>query len=287
MRSLTVCLSHDIDRLRKSYQYITHDLRRGRVRKAAGILVRRPQREDPYWCLEKMAALEESLGVRSTCFFLQESIRPTPDPRSWKLAFGRYRFDEPDVAEAIRWLADNGWEIGLHGSYNSYRSLELLQQEKQALEQVLGREVIGIRQHYLNLDVPQTWQLQREAGFLYDASFGLKPTVGFRDGRYRPFVDPSSGMTVIPLALMECYLFRAGQGDRKRIWSIVLDLIAEAERTDALLVVLWHQRMYNAADFPGYGEVYEQFVRECQARGARFLTCEEAFLEARNAVAVE
>jgi hypothetical protein len=93
---------------------------------------------------------------------------------------------------------------------------------KSILEDVLGKEVVGIRQHYLNLDVPETWNLQHQAGFLYDASFGLKNAIGFRENRYRPFTDTESGMFIIPLAIMECYLFSTSNNDPGTIWKIHL-----------------------------------------------------------------
>ncbi len=272
MPAFTVNLSHDVDRVRKTYQYAT-DLRRGQFAQLKGLV----QRRDPFWAFDDITAVEDRYGVRSTFFFLEETISPTwTSPYSWMLAFGRYSFDDPAMVEVIRRLDAEGWEVGLHGSYNSYRDLGLLRREKARLEEVLGHSVVGGRQHYLNLDVPETWQLHRAVGLAYDASFGHKRGVGWREGRYHPFRDEASGVVVLPLAAMETNLFAAAETWEGR-WQRTLALIDEAEREGALLSVLWHQRMLNPAEFPGYAALYERLIQECQARGAEFLTCQEIY----------
>jgi peptidoglycan/xylan/chitin deacetylase (PgdA/CDA1 family) len=275
-RGFRICLTHDVDRVHKTYQYLTHDLRRGRIRNLRTLL----SKESSYWCIDELMRLEDRYGVRSTFFMLEESIKPKwLRPSSYKLAFGRYRFSDPKVSRAIRELDANGWEVGLHGSYLSYRSRELLRAEKASLESVLGHPVVGIRQHYLNLDVPETWRLQREAGFQYDASYGRLGGIGYLDERRDVFQDATTGLHVVPLALMECYLFARADHDVERAWRLTLELMDEAEHKNSLFVVLWHQRMFNDREFPGYREVYERILREGQARHASFVTCEQAVRE--------
>lgn len=277
MPEFTVCLTHDVDRIRKTYQYLTHDLRRGRL----GHLRTAFTREEPYWCFEKIMEMEAGYGVRSTWFFLDETIPPEwTRPSSWKLSFGRYRVEEPRVAETIRELDREGWEIGLHGSYRSYRDRTLLAREKATLEGVLGHPVVGIRQHYLNLDVPDTWCLQHEVGLRYDASLGLRNAVGFPSGRRHPFRDEASRMWVIPLAIMEAFLFAAAGHDAERALRLGLRLVDEAEEHGATLVLLWHPHLYNEDDFPGYSPLYARLIEACAERGARFRTCGEVYREA-------
>jgi peptidoglycan/xylan/chitin deacetylase (PgdA/CDA1 family) len=273
----TVCLTHDVDRVYKTYQYLTHDVRRGRLRGLRTLLTR----EEPYWCFPRIMEMEARHGVRSTFYFLEETIPPDwLRPSSWKLSFGRYGFRDPRVSAVIRELDAGGWEVGLHGSYRSYRDGALLAREKDSLEQVLGREVAGIRQHYLNLDVPDTWKLQRAAGLRYDASLGLRQDIGFPGGRRHPFTDPESGMFVIPLALMEGFLMNRAGRDVERAWALTLPLLDEAQAHGATFVALWHPHLYNEDDFPGLAPLYERLVAECRARGARFRTCGQVWAEA-------
>jgi peptidoglycan/xylan/chitin deacetylase (PgdA/CDA1 family) len=281
--SLTVCLTHDVDRIRKTYQYITHDLRKWRFGNLKTVL----NGVSPYWTFEKIMNIEEKYGVRSTFFFLNETIRFKPfSPSNWKLSFGRYRVSEPEVASMIRVLDEGGWEIGVHGSYNSYKNLSLLRDEKSILEDVLGKEVAGIRQHYLNLDVPETWKLQHRAGFRYDASFGLKNAIGFRENRYHPFADTESRMVIIPLTIMECYLFSTSNYNMDLIWENTLKLIDLAEKQNGVLTILWHSHYFNEDEFPGYAGMYRRIIEEAKDRGAGFITCAEVYKNYKNNVEV-
>lgn len=272
MPQLSVNLSHDVDRVHKTYQYVTHDIFRRKFSNLRYFF----SKEEPYWNFSKIIEIENKYNVRSTFFFLEESIplRIWP-PKNWFLSLGRYKFNEPEISEMIKRLDAEGWEIALHGSYRSYRNLEFIRQEKNSLEQVLGNPVIGIRQHYLNLDVPNTWKLQKEAGFFYDASYGKKKDIGYLDDKFHPFVDSTSGMFVIPLALMDRNLFYKAKNNLHEIWNLFLDLLDVAERNDAVFSILWHQRVFNEKEFPGYATIYEKIIRECKDRGANFFTCKQ------------
>lgn len=275
-KKFTICLTHDVDRVRKTHQHLTHDLRRGRARRALGIF----GRENPYWNFERIMDLEDRLGVRSTWFFLDETIPFEPmRPANWKLSLGRYSVRERKIAQTIRQLDRGGWEIGLHGSFRSYLDGDLLKKEKALLEAVLGKCVMGIRQHYLNLKIPETWILQRAAGLEYDASFGYRRGLGWRHGRHQFFHDEKSGMWVLPLAIMESNLFLESGGDRCRAKEIAAELLDEAEDREAILTLLWHPHMFSEKDFPGFADVYRWIIEEGKRRGARLRTCAGAMEE--------
>jgi len=269
--AFTVCLTHDVDRIRKTYQYFTRDLRKGSINNILKIY----NKIDPYWNFESIMKIESEFDVRSTFFFLNETIKPNIfSPKSWILAFGRYKVTEPKVIKIIKTLDKGGWEIGLHGSFNSYIDLNLLKMEKDILESVLEKQVIGIRQHHLNL-VLNTWKLQQKAGLIYDTTFGFKKDIGFKDEKYEPFHHIESGMVIIPLVIMDINLFRKANNDLQKAWEIAKETIDIAEKKNATLTILWHQRVFNRNDFQPYIELYQLILNECKRRGAQFKTCRE------------
>ncbi|HTY52968.1 MAG TPA: hypothetical protein VMB35_07220 [Methanomicrobiales archaeon] len=275
-----VCCTHDIDEIRKTYQWITYPLRSlrhldlAKFRRQATSLGEKIRGREPYWTFGDMASLERELGVTSTSFFLEETA-PVEVLRkaSWKHSGRRYRFGDPAVADVMRELDQKGHEIGLHGSYNSFADLPLLRKEKADLEKALGREVRGIRQHNLRLRIPDTWDIQEKAGLGYDSTLGFNDTVGFRGGTsspFRPFhprEKRAMGIVEIPLIIQDTALFRQGNP-----WEDFLEILHEVQRYRGVLTLLWHHVVFNRNEFPGWGETYREIIRHCQREGAWIAT---------------
>ena len=176
----------------------------------------------------------------------------------------RYDVTDPDVAAVVADLDEGGWEVGLHGSYDSYDDESRLRMEKVMLESALGEAVTGGRQHHLNRG-PETWDHHREIGLRYDASPGSSETVGFEE--YRPFRPFGDEFVVFPLTVMECALPDPGE-DFEAAWRECEDLLVEAAENDAVMSALWHPRLFNSTDFPGYRRLYRRLVETALEMGA-------------------
>ena len=130
---LKVALTHDIDRTNKTYQYITHGLKSIAKADLSSLAyhIKSLFGTEPYWMIPDLIKIENKYNVKSTYFFLNESIKINPFKlNSYKLAMGRYKINDKKIVKIIQWLDENGWEIGLHGSYNSYNDINLLRKEK-------------------------------------------------------------------------------------------------------------------------------------------------------------
>lgn len=88
-------------------------------------------RHDVDWALEpaeRMAEAEQALEVRSTYFVRVRSRLYDPDT--------------PAGRAVVRRLADSGFEIGLHYNFEPE-----IAEDKERLEQIVGRPVVGAAQH--------------------------------------------------------------------------------------------------------------------------------------------
>ncbi|MFC7134041.1 MULTISPECIES: polysaccharide deacetylase family protein [Salinibaculum] len=267
--SFALCLTHDVDRPYKTYQSLYYAVR---DRRPGHLLDLLPWRE-PFWTFEDIMRMEEDLGVRSAFYFLNEQHlfhdRPPREwvrPENWMLYLGRYSLDDPDIRALVRRLDDGGWEVGLHGSYGSYRDRGRLAFERERLESVLGGRVLGGRQHHLNLDRPQTWRYQADVGLRYDTSLGSSDGYGFQHGYdpIRPFDDE---FVVFPLTLMEAAL-PAVRSAPERAWDECERLLADARDNGAVMTVLWHPCYFSDRDFPNYGGLYRRLVERALDMGA-------------------
>ncbi|MCX9011123.1 MAG: polysaccharide deacetylase family protein [Candidatus Methanoperedens sp.] len=279
-KRFAVCLTHDVDEVRKTYQWLTRPvayLKKGQAGLLKGQLLslwHRLQGEEPFWTFESIMELEERLGVRSSFYFLKEKGKADIlSPDTWKLLGRRYDFNDPQVKGVMKKLCDGGWEVGLHGSYDSYRDFEMLEGEKKMLQESLGNKVTGIRQHHLNLKLPETWEYHDRAGLKYDTTLGFKDRMGFRGGTCLPF-HPVSGQEMlnlleIPLAIMDTPLF----GYRKdRLHADFEGMVDAVSGFGGVLTLLWHHAVFNEHEYPGWGTAYGRLIELCRRRNA-WITC--------------
>lgn len=274
---LRVALTHDIDRTKKTYQHVTKTLRAllkldlKKLKNQMYSIIKR----DNYWTFDEILKIEESYKVKSTYFFLNESIPfKLFHLKTYKLALGRYKILDKKIVDLIKSLDSKGFEIGVHGSYNSYKNEELLAIEKKTLENIVGHEVIGIRQHYLNLD-ENTWRRQKDVGFKYDSSVGFcgsEAKIGFVDGNISPFKPFNDDFTVIPLVLMDANFMLI-----ENRWDEFSKLLDFCKVNKTYLVINFHNHVYNELEFPGYKSAYRKVIEECLRNNAAFLTMKEIY----------
>ena len=276
-KKFAVCLTHDVDEIKKTYQYITHTLRYlrdgnlSRLKNQFLSLVKKVIKgEEPYWTFDEIMDLEQRLGVRSTFYFLIESGKVKLFDRSTWRHYGRkYDITDEKIVDLMKMLHSEGWEIGLHGSFYSYNNISKLKKEKEMLEKVLDAKVYGIRQHNLNLDIPNTWRIHEKLGFEYDTTLGFNECVGFRWGTCFPFhpfdieVGEPMKLLEIPLVIEDIALF-----SYENPWDVCMDIINVVEECGGVLTLLWHHSVFNELEYPGWAEIYERIIKVCKEEGA-------------------
>lgn len=272
-KTFAVCLTHDVDRVNKTYQYFTHFIKHLKNRDTSSAMnqitsiLEKLHGNDPYWNFEEIMKLENELNVRSTFFFLDEKENPYLfNLKSLILFTGRYRIIDPKILKIIKKIHNHGWEVGLHGSYNSYKNKITLNSDKKKLESIIGEQIKGIRQHHLNLDIPQTWRLQEKVGFKYDTTLGFNNDIGFRSGTCFPFYpfDLESGKSMellqIPLIILDRVVF-----SKKNAWDECKKIIEVVENLGGVLTILWHAEGFHETV---RSNVYEKLIRFCKERNA-------------------
>ena len=173
-----------------------------------------------------------------------------------------FNYEIDDLEEELKFISDHGWEIGLHGGHESYKSFEDLKEKKHKLEKVLGKQVIGYRNHYLRFKVPDTWELLSKAGFKYDATFGYADCAGFRNGVCHPF-RPFNRNTEKQMRL-----------DAKNAWELIKRLIDKVEQYNGVATILWHNNMLVEGQ---YLKFYENLLEYVSSKNGWIASGEEVF----------
>ena len=139
---------------------------------------------DPNWNFTWYMRTLESHGHRGIFYFI---------PTSGSTQFDcTYSLTERRMQELLKLVSARGHQIGMHGSYTTYRNAALLKRERTSLINACtsagaAAAVSGNRQHYLRWDASQTADHLEHAGFTYDSSGGYPDNPGFRYGTARTF----------------------------------------------------------------------------------------------------
>ena len=205
-------LSHDIDNIRRF-----DDLRKA-VRTFGGDLLKSKSLNllaksilefkksyknpalDPYFlAVYELARLSKEYNADSAFYF------KTSDISEYDSGY----IIKNHVRDCIIYLENQGFEIGFHPGYYTFKDYDKFLIEKERLDSVLHCKNYGGRQHYLRFDINTTWKHWEKAGLAYDSTLGYAEREGFRCGTchpYKPFdlqSDRELNIYEIPLISMK------------------------------------------------------------------------------------
>jgi peptidoglycan/xylan/chitin deacetylase (PgdA/CDA1 family) len=276
-KTFAVCLTHDMDDI---YPPLSHSLLSSacclksmdfRGSAAQFLWKLRGPEHSPYLNCSEIMDLEAGFGAKSSFYF----IASREDPK-------RFRYDIEDIESCVGDVSDRGWEAGLHGGYYSYDNPEALKNEKERLEKVLGKKVLGFRNHYLRFKTPETWELLADAGFSYDSTFGYSDSVGFRNGMCHPFrpynlnKNREINILEIPLTVMDVALFKTSRSFEEA-WRCTKDLIDTTARLNGVITLLWHNFVFGCGFRKDWIRLYEKALQYCLDKGAWMTSGEEIY----------
>jgi len=274
-KRFAVCLTHDVDEI---YPPLHHTIlssiycvKNFNFNKLKDQLFWKNKGNEfsPYRNFKEIMDLEEKYNAKSSFYFLatDKDIR-------------RFRYDIEDLENELGSIVDRGWEVGLHGGYYAYNDLEEMKKEKERLEKVLGKEVIGYRNHYLRFKVPDTWELLSKVGFKYDTTFGYNDMVGFRNGMCHPFKpfnlnnNREIDILEMPLIIMDGALFGSAESFEEA-WDTTKRLIDTVEIYNGIITLLWHSNNFNCAFRNNWIIFYEKILKYCYEKNAWMTSGEE------------
>jgi len=164
-----------------------------------------------------------------------------------------------------------GFEIGLHG-IDAWHDVSNGSAELEKIRQIVGRQEIGVRMHWLYYDEQSPVTLE-QAGAIYDSTVGYNETIGYRSGTtqvYKPL--GAKRLLEVPLHVMDTALFYPSYLNLsyEDAWKQVSAIIRNAIHLGGCITVNWHDR--SIAPERQWGHFYEEMIEELRTQGARFLT---------------
>ncbi|MDC0199449.1 hypothetical protein OAJ83_01160 [Candidatus Nitrosopelagicus sp.] len=236
-----IFLSHDVDWRRQGPNAEHIEARKDRFEPE---IFNKTKPEELYRNIPEYMELEEKFGVRSTFFFrtLYENGNVN------------------DFEDDIQTLQKGDWEIGLHTDPKSVESIEKIKKEKEKLESLTQKPIVGNRVHFLNYNSELPLKL-KELGFLYDASLRhSKDKIDEKEMGYSKI----DGLIEFPVTLMDAYLF-THMGIKEE------GIIPEFKKTleigrnfseENVISVIWHDNVLKMKGGRKYEEILEFFASQ-------------------------
>lgn len=222
-----------------------------RIRTMAG------QTEDPY---DTFAYIEEQVkkhNCESLYFF------PTGDQ-------GDYDHNPPwkdHDYNAIIKKCDVTSGTGLHPSYRSSGRPGVLKMEANRYRHITGHGAERARQHWLLLNMPETYQAYENAGIRFDYTMGYADEPGFRAGIARPFPfydlsrEKTTQLTIVPFQVMDGTLRQYRHLTPEKAVQVAASIIAATKNAGGLFVSVWHNTsLCECNGWEGWRKVFEEIL---------------------------
>ena len=276
-QTFAVCLTHDVDDIYPPFSHSllssAYSFKRLNFKDSANQLLWKLKgiNYSPYLNFSKIMDIEASFEAKSSFYFITSEVDPI-----------RFRYDIEDIEHHLGDILDRGGEVGLHGGYYSYDNPEKIKKEKQRLEAVLGKKVIGFRNHYLRFKTPDSWEILTDTGFNYDSTFGYYDCAGFRNGMCHPFspynLDTGKEIDIleIPLVVMDVALFATSKSFEEA-WERTKNLIDTTASFNGVITLLWHNFVFGCSFRNDWAKLYEKVLQYCFDKGAWMTSGEEIF----------
>ncbi|WP_159446773.1 polysaccharide deacetylase family protein [Anaerovibrio lipolyticus] len=201
-------------------------------------------------------------GLTSTFFFMTAVGISDND--------GNYDINRVEITDLIKKIKKRGHRIGVHPSFESYTSSEVMEDSVNRLKSCLADlsidDAIGGRQHYLRWKNPDTWRHYEHSGLKYDTTLSYADHIGFRCGtcyEYSVFDIEERKMLKLkeyPLIVMECSgLDECYMGlSHEEMCERSIKLKKRCEKYAGNFVILWHNsRFIEKAEIDTYKTIIQ------------------------------
>src|SRR5690554_2571502 len=207
--------------------------------------------QDPYNTFDWLMDVSEKNGLTSAFYFICGTTSNMD---------ADYQPEDQVIRELMQRLHQRGHEIGLHPSYGTYQTPQLIKQEADRLRQVMQQEDIqqnefGGRMHYLRWEHPTTLQAWNDAGMTYDTTLSYADLPGFRCGTcfeypaFNTVTQQVFNIRIRPLIAMECTIIAErymGLGYGAEAEKKFAQLKDTCRRVSGCFTLLWHNSHFGS-----------------------------------------
>ncbi len=177
-------------------------------------------------------------------------------------------YDHPVMTELIQKVCEYSG-IGIHPSYRSSAKPEKILIEKTRLEKIADKKISKSRQHYLRINLPQTYTQLLSAGITEDYSMGFADMPGFRAGICTPFYfydlknEKSTSLKIFPTTCMDANFLYYSKSKPSESLEIIVALINEIKNVNGTFISIWHNNtLSDNGIYKGWERVHNEMIKQ-------------------------
>ncbi len=240
-QKMSVTLTHDVDIpfIYRNFLSILGGIKRGDFKTLFKSLFS-SLKKNPFYTFPWLVDTDNKLPNARKIYFLRNPLFPEYFDRPY------IKIENSDMRKLLRFLKNEGVELGLHASYASAEHLELVEEEKVSIERMIGRHISANRNHYLRLISNKQLDTLAEAGVKEDFTIGFADMPGFRMGTCRPvrYINPETlnvgDLILHPLTMMDGTFSQYLGLNYDEAYNMACALVEQVEKYGGELVLLWH-----------------------------------------------
>ncbi len=216
--------------------------------------------KDPFDCFEWLDALHLYCRIKPYYFFLVAKKRSRYDKNC--------STDKKQFTALIEYYSHN-YKVGIHPSWQSSDEARLLKEEKEWLEVVCDKPVKISRQHYIRLELPQTYRQLIENKIEKDFSMGYGSINGFRASVCSSYYwydldkNEASSLRLYPFCFMDANSFFEQKYSPQQAYEELMQYYNLVKRHHGIFISIWHNHMMGTTEqFLGWRQLFELFMKE-------------------------
>ena len=144
--------------------------------------------------------------------------------------------------------------LAIQPSYESNINPELLKKEKEKLSKIINKPITKSRQHFLKLNLPETYNQLINAGITEDYTMGYADQMGFRAGTaycfnwYNLSSESSTDLLIWPFVAMDVAMREYLQLNPKDAFLRLENLKSSIQKSGGNLILVWHNSSFCEAE---------------------------------------
>ena len=221
--------------------------------------VKKGKRKDPFDCFDWLDNVHSDFQLKPIYFMLLGKLG----------AFDKNADPElPEMQKLMQKLSKQ-YKMGIHPSYNSHSSLEVLKAEIKILSDCTRQKVEIARQHYIKFNLPDSYENLIAAGIKQDYSMGYATINGFRAGTCNDFLwynlktEAVTDLRIYPFAFMDATSKFYSKHTTEEAWREWERLWHAVKKVEGNFISIGHNYILGTdSAYKGWRELYLKCLQQ-------------------------